>query len=254
MMYDKIIYAVGIGPGKVGKMTKEAFDVLESCDIIVGYTVYIELLKPSFPNKEFASTPMKQEIERCKMCFDFALGGKKVALVCSGDAGVYGMASPLFELQQRNSQYADVEIIVIPGVTAANSGAALLGAPLNHDYCVISLSDLLTPWETIEKRLVSAVQGDFAIALYNPASHRRNDYLKKACQIMISAGADEGRACGYTQNIGRDDERMEICTLLELMEKEINMFTTVFIGNSKTQIIKSVNGEKKLVTKRGYEI
>ena len=108
--------------------------------------------------------------------------------------------------------------------------------------------------QTIEKRLVAAVQGDFAIALYNPASHRRHDYLKKACQIMISAGADKERACGYTQNIGRDDEKMEICTLLELMEKEIDMFTTVFIGNSKTQIISMTNGAKKLVTKRGYEI
>ena len=125
---------------------------------------------------------------------------------------------------------------------------------MNHDYCVISLSDLLTPWEQIEKRLVAAVQGDFAVALYNPASHRRRDYLKKACQIMISAGADGSRACGFVENIGRDDEKMEICTLLELMEKEVNMFTTVFIGNSQTSVLVTASGGKKLVTKRGYDI
>ncbi len=253
-MCEKVIYVVGIGPGKIEKMTREAFDVLESSDVIVGYTVYIDLLKSAFPGKEFASTPMRQEIERCKMCFDLALSGKKVALVCSGDAGVYGMASPLFELLEKNDSYADVEIVVVPGVTAANSGAAILGAPLNHDYCVISLSDLLTPWEQIEKRLVAAVKGDFAVALYNPASHRRRDYLKKACQIMISAGADESRACGFVENIGRDDEKMEICTLLELMEKEVNMFTTVFIGNSQTSVLVTAGGGKKLVTKRGYDI
>ena len=253
-MCEKVIYVVGIGPGKIEKMTREAFDVLKSSDIIVGYTVYIDLLKTAFPGKEFASTPMRQEIERCKMCFDLALSGKKVALVCSGDAGVYGMASPLFELLEKNDSYEDVEIVVVPGVTAANSGAAILGAPLNHDYCVISLSDLLTPWEQIEKRLVAAVQGDFAVALYNPASHRRRDYLKKACQIMISAGADGSRACGFVENIGREDQKSVICTLSELMDKEVNMFTTVFIGNSQTSVLVTASGGKKLVTKRGYDI
>ena len=253
-MCQKVIYVVGIGPGKIEKMTREAFDVLEKCDVIVGYTVYIDLLKTAFPCKEFASTPMRQEIERCKMCFDFALAGKKVVLVCSGDAGVYGMASPMFELLEKSELYKDVDIVVVPGVTAANSGAAILGAPLNHDYCVISLSDLLTPWEQIEKRLVAAVQGDFAVALYNPASHRRRDYLRRACDVMISAGADGSRACGFVENIGRDDEKMEICTLLELMDKDVNMFTTVFIGNSQTRVIVTATGEKKLVTKRGYEI
>ena len=251
---DKVVYVVGIGPGKPEKMTREAFDTLESCDIIVGYTVYIDLLRPSFPQKEFASTPMRQEIERCKMCFDFALAGKKVAMVCSGDAGVYGMAAPIFELQEKSPSYENVEIVVIPGVTAANNGAAVLGAPLNHDYCIISLSDLLTPWETIEKRLKAAVAGDFAVALYNPASHKRHDYLRRACEVMISAGANAQTPCGYAQNIGREDEKTVICTLSELMNADVNMFTTVFIGNSQTQVCAgSVNG-KRLVTKRGYEI
>lgn len=253
-MCEKVIYVVGIGPGKIEKMTREAYDVLEKCDVIVGYTVYIDLLKSAFPGKEFASTPMKQEIERCKMCFDLANAGKKVALVCSGDAGVYGMASPLFELLEKSDSYKDVEIVVVPGVTAANSGAAILGAPLNHDYCVISLSDLLTPWEQIEKRLVAAVHGDFAVALYNPASHKRRDYLRRACEVMISAGANAQTPCGYAQNIGRDDEKTVICTLSELMNADVNMFTTVFVGNSQTQVCESSVNGKRLVTKRGYEI
>ncbi len=250
----KLIYVVGTGPGKPEKMTQEAFIALEKCDVIVGYTVYVELLKDVFPKKEFASTPMRQEIERCKMCFDLALEGKTVAMVCSGDAGVYGMAAPIFELQEKNERYRSVEIVVVPGVTAANSGAAILGAPLNHDYCVISLSDLLTPWETIEKRLRAAVLGDFAVALYNPSSHRRRDYLKKACEIMISAGASSERPCGYVENIGREDQKSVICTLSELKDKEVNMFTTVFIGNSQTQILESSVNGARLVTKRGYEI
>ena len=155
-----MIYVIGIGPGKLSAMTIEAEKALEKCDVIVGYKVYIDLLKNDFPAKEFASTPMGKEIERCKLCFEYSRQGKTVAMVCSGDAGVYGMAEPIFRLQKENSVYQKEEIELIPGVTAALSGAALLGAPLNHDFCVISLSDLLTPWEMIERRLKAAVQGD----------------------------------------------------------------------------------------------
>lgn len=244
------IYVVGIGPGNVEFMTEQAKKVLEKCDVIVGYTVYVDLLKNDFKDKEFISTPMKQEIERCKLCFELAKNGKNVALVCSGDSGVYGMASPVLELQMANEDYKELEINIIPGITAANSGAALLGAPLNHDYCVISLSDLLTPWETIEKRLCCAVQADFAIAIYNPSSYKRNDYLKKACEIMLSAGASPERVCGYVENIGRTGTKTCVCSLKDLMTKEVNMFTTVFIGNSQ-----SLNfADTKIVTKRGYKI
>jgi len=141
------------------------------------------------------------------------------------------------------------DITVIPGVTAAISGAAQLGAPINHDFCVISLSDLLTPWETIERRLIAAIQGDFAMAIYNPSSKKRHDYLEKACQIMLDAGADKNRACGYVENIGREGTKTVVCTLEELKNAQVNMFTTVFVGNSKSEIIQG-----KLVTKRGYEI
>lgn len=247
-----MIYIVGIGPGKIEMMTKEALTVLEECDTIVGYTVYVDLLKDYFPTKEFATTPMRQEIERCRMCFDLAAQGKKVAMVCSGDAGVYGMAAPLYELlpeYEKKPGYEEIDLQVVAGITAANSGAALLGAPLNHDYCVISLSDLLTPWEVIEKRLKAAIEGDFAIAIYNPSSHKRKDYLQKACDIMLAAGAGEERACGYVENIGRENEEAKVMTLKALRETQVNMFTTVFVGNSVSMI-----QDGKLITKRGYRL
>ena len=217
------IYIVGMGPGREEDMTQEALTVLDSCDVIVGYTVYLNLLGERFLGKTFLSTPMRQEVERCRMCYEEAKKGKRVALICSGDAGIYGMA--------------------------ASSGAAVLGAPLNHDFCVISLSDLLTPWEQIKARLRAAVLGDFAIALYNPSSRKRADYLQRACDILLDAGAKGTRACGYVENIGRDGETAHTCTLQELREIQVNMFTTVFIGNSQSVIM----GDK-LVTKRGYQI
>ena len=178
------IYIVGMGPGFESMMTKQAIDALEASDVIVGYTVYIKLLGEKFQTKELLTTPMRQEKERCHLCFKKALEGKTVSLVCSGDAGIYGLASLMYEIGQ---EYDNVELSVIPGITAANSGAAVLGAPLNHDFCTISLSDLLTPWDKIEKRLVAAAEGDFVIALYNPSSHKRKDYLMRACDILLRA-------------------------------------------------------------------
>jgi precorrin-3B C17-methyltransferase len=240
------IFIVGMGPGDKSMMTGQAIEAMENSNIIAGYTVYVDLVKNLFPGKEFFTTPMKQEIERCRKSFEFAMEGKNVALICSGDAGVYGMASPVYELLD---EYQEVEVSVIPGVTAAISGAAVLGAPINHDFCVISLSDLLTPWEQIEKRLRAAIEGDFSIVIYNPSSKKRADYLKRACDIMLSSGADEKRACGYVENIGREGTRAHVCTLSELKDESVNMFTTVFIGNSRSKLI----GDK-LVTPRGYRI
>lgn len=239
------IYVVGMGPGQENMMTQEAMQVLEASDVIIGYTVYLKLLGERFGGKELLSTPMRQERERCQMCFEKAREGKKVALICSGDAGIYGMASLMLEI---GKLYDDCIIEVIPGITAASSGAAVLGAPLNHDFCVISLSDLLTPWEKIEKRLLAAAGGDFAIAIYNPSSHKRKDYLKKACDILLRV-IEEERPCGYVENIGREGTKAVTCTLRELRDTQVNMFTTVFIGNSDTELIHG-----KLVTKRGYHI
>ena len=247
------IYIVGMGPGFKSMMTEDAFNAMEKADVIVGYTVYIDLVKEHFPDKEFSTTPMKKEIERCRACFDFALEGKTVAFICSGDAGIYGMAAPMYELlpeyMNNSSDFTEDNLIVIPGVTSAISGAAVLGAPINHDFCLISLSDLLTPWEVIEKRLKAAVMGDFSIVLYNPSSKKRHDYLEKACDILMEAGATKDRACGYVENIGRVGQNSHVCTLLELKSTQVNMFTTVFVGNSNTRIISD-----KLVTPRGYKI
>lgn len=239
------IYVVGMGPGREEMMTGEAIQALEQADVIIGYTVYLKLLGERFGQKEFLSTPMKQERERCVMCFEEAEKGKKVALICSGDAGVYGMASLMYEV---GKQYPNIELVIIPGITAACSGAAVLGAPLNHDFCVISLSDLLTPWEKIEKRLEAAAIGDFSIAIYNPSSHKRYDYLEKACNILLRHIEGE-RACGYVENIGREGTKAVTCTLQELRNAKVNMFTTAFIGNSESEIL---NG--KLITKRGYHL
>ena len=166
------VYVVGIGPGKPDGMTVEAVRALEQCSIIIGYPVYVDQVRAYFPGKTCLSTPMRQEVRRCRIALAAAEAGNTVAMVCSGDAGVYGMAGLLYELR---GEYPGASITVIPGVTAALSGAALLGAPLGHDFCVISLSDLLTPWEQIEKRLRCAAEGDFAVVLYNPASRRRRE-------------------------------------------------------------------------------
>ena len=239
------IYIIGMGPGKEEMMTGEAIWALENSDVIIGYTVYVKLLGERFAGKEMLTTPMRQETERCRLCFEEAAKGKQVVLICSGDAGIYGLASLMYEM---GKEYPETELIVIPGITAANSGAAVLGAPLNHDFCVISLSDLLTPWEKIEKRLIAAAEGDFAIAIYNPSSHKRKDYLMRACDILLRV-IEEDRPCGYVENIGREGTRAVTCTLKELRETQVNMFTTVFIGNSGSEL---VNG--KLITKRGYQM
>ncbi|MDY3240810.1 MAG: precorrin-3B C(17)-methyltransferase [Anaerovoracaceae bacterium] len=237
------IYVVGIGPGAYEKMTIEAADVLKKCDVIIGYTVYIDLVKDHFPEKEFLSTPMRKEVERCVMAFEEANKGKTVAMICSGDAGVYGMAGLIHEV---GKEYPKTDIEVIPGVTAAVSGAAVLGAPLIHDFCLISLSDLLTPWETIENRLHAAGTGDFVCCIYNPSSVKRHDYLRKACDILLQHKSAD-TVCGIVNNIGRDGETVKVLPLRELRETEVDMFTTVFIGNSQTKVI-----DGKMVTPRGY--
>ena len=241
------IAVVGMGPGREDMMTQQALDTLDAANVIVGYTVYLELLGERFAGKELLSTPMKQEAERCRLAFAEAAKGKRVAMVCSGDAGIYGMASLMFEIREELGDHAaDIAVDVIPGITAASSGAAVLGAPLNHDFCVISLSDLLTPWELIEKRLRAAAEGDFAIAIYNPSSKKRHDYLRKACDILLETAEPE-RACGYVRSIGRDGEEFHTCTLKELRDTEVDMFTTVFIGNSHSRITGG-----RLITPRGY--
>ena len=237
------LYIVGLGPGKPEGMTLEARAALDASDLLCGYGAYLELLAPLYPDKERFSTPMTQELDRCRRALYEAQRGRTVALVCSGDAGVYGMASPVLELLP---EHPGVEVEIVAGVTAALSGAAVLGAPLGHDFCVISLSDLLTPWEVIENRLRCAAEGDFALALYNPSSRRRADRLQRACDILLGFRSPE-TPCGLVRNIGREREEARILPLLELREAEVDMFTTVFVGSSTTRVIGG-----RLVTPRGY--
>ena len=237
------LYVVGIGPGEYEQMTIKAANALKESDVIIGYTVYVDLVKEHFPGKEFMTTPMKKEVDRCVMAFEEAKKGKTVSMICSGDAGVYGMSGLMYEV---GVSYPEVELSVIPGVTAATGGGAVLGAPLIHDFCLISLSDLLTPWEKIEGRLLGASKADFVICLYNPSSKKRHDYLQKACDLMMRF-KKEDTVCGIVGNIGRDGEEMKVMTLKELKDTSVDMFTTVFIGNSQT---KELGG--KMVTPRGY--
>ena len=240
---EKKLYVVGIGPGKPEGMTIEAMQALSESEVIAGYPVYLKLLPEKFSGKKQIATGMTKEVERCRMALKEADQGKTVALVCSGDPGVYGMAGLVLSLRE---DYPEVKVRVIPGVTAALSGAALLGAPLIHDFSLISLSDRLTPWEKIEERLKKAAEGDFVIVLYNPESKGRAGYLSRACGILLNI-LPEDRASAYVRSIGREGEEVWTGTLNELSEKTVDMFTTVFIGNSTTRKM----GDS-LVTERGY--
>ena len=244
MMSRKLVSVVGLGPGNAQFLTAQAQAALQNADVLCGYTVYIDLVRPHYPEKEVYTTGMTREIDRCRWALEAAQSGKAVALVCSGDAGVYGMASPLLELA---GAYPDVEVEIVPGLTAALSGAAVLGAPLAHDFCVISLSDRLTPWEVIEKRLACAAAGDFCVALYNPSSKGRADYLAKAVRILRANGKADETLCGVVRCIGREGQSSRLLTLAELEQTAVDMFTTVFVGNAATQ-----NLHGKMVTPRGY--
>lgn len=237
------LIVVGIGPGNYENMTIKADRVLRSCDAIIGYHVYVDLVKDRYSDKEFLTTPMTQETKRCQMALDLARQGKTVAMVCSGDSGIYGMAALIYELR---GECADPEVEVIPGLTAACSGAALLGAPLTHDFAVISLSDRLTGWEKIEKRLEAAAAADLSIVLYNPASRGRPDHLRKACDVLLRH-LPENRLCGVAQHIGRDGENRRLMSLGALRTAAADMFCTVFIGNEMTREI-----AQNMVTPRGY--
>lgn len=235
------LFLVGLGPGDPQGMTEAARAALEQAEVLCGYTVYLDLVKEQFPEKETYTTPMTRELERCQWAVNRAAQGKIVAMLCSGDAGVYGMAGPVLELAEGKN----VEIEVVPGVTAAISGAAVLGAPLMHDFCVISLSDLLTPWETIARRLRCAAAGDFSIVLYNPRSKKRPEHLRRACQILLEEKSPD-TVCGWVRNIGRAGQTHGVVTLGELGRMELDMFTTVFIGASSTKVI-----DGRMVTPRG---
>ena len=226
----KKLSVVGIGPGNELYLSISARETLECSDLIIGYKKYVELVEEYLPEKDYLYTGMTKEVDRCKMALEKASEGQTVSVVCSGDAGVYGMAGLVYEL---SVDFPDVEIDIVPGISAVLSGSSVL--------------DLLTPWELIEKRLALAGEGDFCICLYNPSSHKRKDYLKKACEILLNYKGED-TICGYVRNIGREGEEYHITNLLELKDTEVDMFTTVFIGNADTKVI-----DNKMVTPRGYK-
>lgn len=239
------VIVVGIGPGRYEEMTIRAAEALKTCDTIVGYTVYVDLVREHFSDKEFLTTPMTKEVDRCELAFAEAAKGKTVAMICSGDAGVYGMSGLILEIGE---QHPEIPVELISGVTAAIGGASVLGAPLIHDFAVISLSDLLTPWEKIEKRLLAAAEADFVICLYNPSSKKRHDYLERACGLILRSRPGS-TVCGIVKNIGRDGEEQTVLTLEQLKTTSVDMFTTVFIGNSQTKVVGG-----RMVTPRGYRL
>lgn len=239
------ITIVGIGPGGYEDMTVRAINAIKSAEVVTGYRLYIDLVKDLIGDKETFSTEMRGEVERCQKAAEYAISGKKIVLISSGDAGIYGMAGLMIKALE---DHPEVRIDIIPGVSACQSGGAVLGAPLVHDFAVISLSDLLTPWSLIENRLDSAAASDFVIVLYNPGSHKRSDYLQKACDILLKHKSPD-TVCGLVRNISRDGQSHSITTLGQLRDISVDMLTTVFIGNSHTTVI---NG--KMVTPRGYKL
>lgn len=241
-----MIYVIGIGPGSKDMMTVEAIEAMKNSDVIVGYKTYINLVTDFIKDKEVVQNGMRQEIDRCKQAVEIAKEGKNVAVISSGDAGIYGMAGLILELTTQEEQ--EIKVKVVPGVTASIGAAAILGAPIMHDFCHISLSDLLTPWEVIEKRLRLAAEADFVICLYNPRSKGRSEHLNKAFEIM-SKFKDGKIPVGIVKDVGREKEEKFICTFETMDFERVDMTTMVIIGNKSTFI-----HEDLMITPRGYNI
>lgn len=240
------LYVVGFGPGGYEHMTVRAVEAIRSAEIVTGYTTYVEMLKEIFPDKEYLSTPMKKEVDRCRLAVSKAMEGQTVAMVSSGDSGIYGMAGIV--LQVADEMGADIDIEVIPGVTAASAAAAVLGAPLMHDTALISLSDLMTPLDLIMKRVDCAGQSDFVICLYNPKSKKRTEYIGMAADILMKYRKAD-TPVGIVRHAGRSGESSAVTTLGELSSAQIDMFSIVVIGNSQTYV-----KDGKMITPRGYKL
>lgn len=238
------IYVVGIGPGNMQDITVRAYNTLKNVDVIAGYITYIDLVRDEFSEKEFYVSGMKKEIARCEQVLEIAKTGKSVALISSGDAGIYGMAGIMIEVAQKEGY----KVEVIPGVTSSVAGAAIVGAPLMHDHATISLSDLLTDWDVITKRIDKASEGDFIISLYNPKSKGRTTQIVEAREIMLKHKSEK-TPVALLRHVGRENENYTLTNLGEFLNHDIDMFTVVIIGNSKTYI-----SDDRMITPRGYHI
>ncbi len=236
---------VGTGPGAVDLVTPRARLAIESADVVVGYKTYLDLVTDFIrPEQEVVSSAMMQEIDRCRKALELADDGKKVALVCGGDPGIYAMAGLVYELVRETGSPSTIDII--PGIAALNSCAAILGAPLMHDFAAISLSDLMTPWEVIEKRLQAAAMADFVTVIYNPKSKKRTTQIVRAREILLEY-RDPQTPVGIVSGATRPHETVRLTTLEHMLDEEIGMQTTVIIGNRTTFIF-----QDKMVTPRGY--
>jgi len=242
------IFIVGTGPGNVDEMTPKARALIDSADVIVGYKTYIKLIEKIIGDKKVLDSGMRQEIQRAQLAIDEAQKNFNVAVISSGDAGIYGMAGLLIEMVMNLPENLQPKIEIAAGVSALNSAAAILGAPLMHDFAVISLSDLMTPFELIKKRVKLAAEGDFVIALFNPKSKSRVTHINEVQKILLEYRAGS-TPVGIVTNAGRADERKIISTLENFVDEQIDMFTLVLIGNSKT----FVKGDF-MITPRGYKL
>jgi len=240
------IFIAGIGPGDREYICPMAMEVMERSDVVVGYKTYVDLVQPLMPNKEYISSGMMKEVERCREVLLQANRGKTVSLISSGDPGIYGMAGIMLELA--GNDQSDIPVEIVPGISAASSAASLLGAPLMNDFVVVSLSDLLTPWEIIIKRLHASAIGDFVISVYNPRSKNRIEHLNMAVDILLEYQKPE-TPVGIVKHAMRERQEVKLTDLNHLKEQDIDMFTTLIIGNSQTEIIRG-----RMVTKRGYKI
>lgn len=240
------LHVVGFGPGSKGDMTQRAIDAIQNADVVTGYTTYVKIIEPFFPGKNYKATGMMKEVDRCRMAVEDAMSGKDVAMISSGDSGIYGMAGIIYQIAEEMN--ADIEIDTIPGITAASSAASILGAPLMHDTAIISLSDLMTPIDLIMKRVDCVAQCDMVICLYNPKSKTRTEYLDQARDIVSKYRALT-TPIGIVRNAGRPDETHWTTTLGELDSSKVDMFCIVIIGNSNTYVS---NG--RMITPRGYKI
>ena len=241
-----MIYVIGIGPGCRDLMTQEAISAMEDAEVIVGYKTYIKLVEDFIKDKEVVQNGMRKEVDRCQDAIDIAKTGKKVAVISSGDAGIYGMAGLILELITK--QELDIPVKVVPGVTASIGAASVLGAPIMHDFCHISLSDLMTPWEVIEKRLRLAAEADFVICLYNPRSKGRSEHLANAFKIM-GEFKDGSTPVGIVKDVGREDQEKFICTFDTMDFERVDTTTMVIIGNKSTYI-----HDDLMITPRGYTV
>ena len=242
------IFVVGLGPGSLDELTPRARRAIESAQVVAGYNTYIKLIEKILGGKKIIGRAMMQEVERAQLAINEALTGHNVAVVSSGDAGVYGMAGLVLEMILDLPEDNRPQFEIIAGVSAVNAAAAILGAPLMHDFAIISLSDLMTPWELIKKRVRSAAQADFVIALYNPKSKRRVNQLGEVQKIILEF-RDKNTPVGIVTNAGRDGEVKILSTLENFTAEDVNMFSLVIIGNSQTFI-----KEGFMLTPRGYKI